>query len=175
MTTIAGNGTVGSAEPFRLAGAVVQRLTVGHRRLLARMGFPRFRDERCGEVLPVAGAVMDKASEAKAHEALMAAVWLATRPLLEVRPSGRVAAAINSGTHARLFEEWEFELDGATLEQIPLAFAVAVEMRVVVPAVPAVEPDPVALPVSVEDAPEVEAPGRGPVGAEIDEECLSCQ
>ena len=162
-------GLGGGGEVFRLAGAVVQRLTVGHRRLMGKMGFPLFREQQCGEV------TADVAGEVK-EAALMAAVWLATRPLLEVRPGGRVASAIQSGTHARLMEEWEFELDGSVMAQIPLAFAVAVELPVTTASVvPVVEPEP--LPVGEVEVKVEVAAGAAPgvLGSEGDEECLSCQ
>jgi hypothetical protein len=88
------------------------------------------------------GEVGDEAlTSAQREEALMAAVWVATRPLADVRPGGLVATAVKTGTHGRMLEEWEFELSQAVLETFPGIFWEAVELTMPVePTVPVVEP-----------------------------------
>jgi hypothetical protein len=110
-------------------------LTMGHRRLLAAMGFPLFQTARAGEAGDETVPVEQRTA------AVMAAMWLATRALEEVRPGGLVATAIKTGTWQRLFDEWEFSVTQAVMDEFPPEFLRCCEMGApILPNVPDVEP-----------------------------------
>lgn len=118
----------------------VNQLTRGHRKRLAKMGFPQFLQTKA------AAEAWDALSDEERDEVILLAVWVASRPLDEIQPGGRVYCAIETSTWRRLFDEWEFTLTPAVLKAIPEAFRAAIadddtaaDAR---PSFPALEPLP---------------------------------
>lgn len=91
----------------------INLLTVGHRRLLARMGFPCFMQTEA------ALDAWDGMTEDERGEAVVAAVWLSMQPLDDVKPGGKINSMISSDTWKRTFEAWEF---GVTPEELDRDF-----------------------------------------------------
>jgi hypothetical protein len=118
----------------------VQPLTRGHRKRLAKMGFPQFLQTKA------AADAWDALSEGERDEAILAAVWLASQSIDDVKPGGKIYSAIEAEAWRRLFVEWEFTLTPAVFKSVPDAFRAALaddDAATSPPSFPALEPLPV--------------------------------